>query len=457
MYQFSSTKTVTVVALLGLAVSSCAGPQPQAGRLGSHEPSGHAVGAAEQRRGTLPVLDNEAGLADYLAYAALNNPGLEAAFNHWTAALEQVDQVTALPDPRLSYTYFITEVETRVGPQRQKVSLSQKFPWLGKLELRGEAAGAQAEAARYRYEQIKLELFHKVRHAYYEYYYLGRAIAVTQENLVLLGSIEEVARSKYQSGGIHQAAVLKFQVDMGKLGDRLRSLQDMQEPTVARLNAALNRPMDEPLAWPSDIAEQEVALSDEDLGDALRENNPQLAGLDRQIDAAKHKLALAQKDYYPDISLGVLFIDTREAVMPVDDSGNDPLAVTLSLNLPLNHGKYRAGERQARAQQHAAALQRVDRENNLRAELQLALYAVRDAQRRMDLYEDELIPKAQQSYSVTQQAFSAGNAEYLDVVDAVRTLLEFQLAQERARVDRAQELSKIELLVGKPLDRIKSD
>jgi outer membrane protein TolC len=55
----------------------------------------------------LPTLHESATLNDYLAYAALNNPGLEAAFNRWRAALERVPQEKSLPDPRFTYRYFI--------------------------------------------------------------------------------------------------------------------------------------------------------------------------------------------------------------------------------------------------------------------------------------------------------------------------------------------------------------
>ena len=111
----------------------------------------------------LPVLDESAGLDRFLAYAALNNPGLEAAFNQWKAAVERVPQVRALPDPRFTYRYFIREVETRVGPQKQAFGLTQTFPWFGKLALRGDVAAEAARAAQQRYENEKLRLFYEVR------------------------------------------------------------------------------------------------------------------------------------------------------------------------------------------------------------------------------------------------------------------------------------------------------
>lgn len=55
----------------------------------------------------------------------------------------RVPQVRALPDPRLSFGFFINEVETRVGPQRAKIGLQQTFPWIGKLQDRHDAASRE--------------------------------------------------------------------------------------------------------------------------------------------------------------------------------------------------------------------------------------------------------------------------------------------------------------------------
>ena len=388
-------------------------------------------------------------LEDCLAYAALHNPGLEAAFDRWRAALERVPQVGALPDPQFSYTYFITEVETRVGPQRQRFMLSQMFPWFGKLELRTDAAVAAAKAARQEYEQEKLKLFNRVKQVFYQYYYLGRATELTRENLMLLGSLEAIARTKYQSGTLDQTAVIRFQMDIGKLEDRLRSLEEMRRPMVAKFNAALNHPLDGELAWPGELGQLAVNLDEQAVMAELRENNPKLARMQAQIEKARYEVDLAGKDFYPDIGLGVMFIDTREAVMPVNDSGRDPLAVTASVNLPLNRGKYTAGENEAKLRHRSALKQRADLENELLADLQLAVFEYQDAQRRVDLYQNILIPKAKQSLSVTQQAFAAGRAQYLDMIDAVRTVLEFELAYEKARSERGGKLAEIEMLVGK--------
>ena len=61
-------------------------------------------------------LSETSTIEDYLVYAALHNPGIEAAFDHWKAALEKSPRAQSLPDPRFTYAYYIEHVETRVGP-----------------------------------------------------------------------------------------------------------------------------------------------------------------------------------------------------------------------------------------------------------------------------------------------------------------------------------------------------
>ena len=179
----------TCTAVLGSALALAAGcvsapPQRAAGEAAASVHQQYLGRQASESGGRheLPELAEPSRLPDYLAYAALNNPGLEAAFSRWKAALERVPQVTALPDPRFNYRYFIREVETRVGPQRQAFGVAQAFPWFGKLDLAGGVATEAARAAQARYEAQKLALFHRVKDAYYEYYYLARAIAVVRDN-----------------------------------------------------------------------------------------------------------------------------------------------------------------------------------------------------------------------------------------------------------------------------------
>lgn len=440
----------------------------------------------------LPRLDESAGLDAYLAYAALRNPGLEAAFNQWKASLERAAQDGALPDPRFTYRYFIQEVETRVGPQKQGVGLSQTFPWLGTLALRENIADANARATRQRYESAKLRLFLELKDAYYEYYYLGRAIDVVRENLELVKYLERVAQTRYKTASAGHPDVIRAQVEMGKLDDTLQSLQDRLVPVVARLNASLNRPTGTSIPRPRSIPHERLDIPDDEVLSWMVRHNPSLLALDEEVERSRQAVALAGKRYYPDITLGVDYTEVgpaHRASAPgfsnpaalggasrisggtgtpldaytlgqsfarrqtPDDSGEDVWAVSVSMNLPIWRESYASGEREARARYQSAISARAQQENSLIAAAQRTLFEHRDAGRKIALFGDYLIPKARESIGSTETAFRSGSASFLDLVDAERSLLEFELAYERALANRAQRLAELDMLVGRTLPR----
>ncbi len=404
--------------------------------------------------GDLPLLDEQSTLDDYVQYAALNNPGLEAAFHRWQAALEMVSQAGVLPDPRFNYSYFIRNVETRVGPQRQRFGISQQFPWFGKLQLREDAAARMAEAERERYEAVKLNLFSRVKRAWYEYSYIARSVEITGENVQLLTYLERVARAKYKVGSTNHADIIKAQVELGKLEDRLLEVRDLMRPAAARLNSAMNRESGAPLPWPGPMTDDPVSIDENALLARMGKENPELKALDSVAEREQAVLELARKAYYPDFTFALDYIDTGGALDPaMPESGKDPVLAMVSINIPLWRGKYRAAENEAKSNHSAVLRQREERENGLISSLEEALYRFRDAERKIDLYRNSLLPKAQQSFEVTQKAYAADKADFLDLIDTQRTLLQFRLSRERALADRAQRLAEIEELTGQELPR----
>jgi outer membrane protein TolC len=402
----------------------------------------------------LPELNDSASLDDFVLYAMLNNSGLRAAYDRWKAALDQVGPSKALPDPRFTYANYIREVETRVGAQEHKFGLAQSFPWFGKLDLQGDMALQEAHAQGQSYEAAKRELMYRVKSIYYEYAYLAESIDITKDNLILLTYLEGVAQTKYKSGAGLQSAVIKAQVELGKLEDRLYSLQDLMRAVAAKLNIALNRPSHMPLPVPKNLPQEKLAFIDDDLFALLRENNPSLKAFDYMTVKEDLAIQLAKKNYFPDVTLGVDYIDTasRLDVNPMDN-GKDPVVATLSVNIPIWRQKYDAITAEMRARRRAVVGEKKEKENILMADLEMALFGLRDADRKIDLYWNTLLPKAEQSLKVTELAFTTDKATFLDLIDSQRILLGFQLEHKRALADRAQRVAEIEMITGGDIGR----
>tara|TARA_R110002110_G_scaffold412440_1_gene638395 strand:+ start:4084 stop:5610 length:1527 start_codon:yes stop_codon:yes gene_type:complete len=417
--------------------------------------SSRSNGPARQIPQSLP---DDATLDDYIRYAMQNSPSLEAAFYRWRAAVERVPQVTSLPDPQVGFAVILDQVEQDAEHMGERYSISQMFPWFGKLALRGDMAAEDARAEAQRFEAARLELVERVTRAWFEYAWLQEAGATARKNLDLLARLESVTRSLYRAGTVSQADVNRAQIELGRLDDQVRSLADMQGPAAADLNAALGRPALAPIPAPLPPSRQTLTdlpeRSDQDWLAMARRDNPRLTASRHEITRVQHSIALARKDYYPDVRLGVEYARDGSARMAMMDGGGaDMVAGMISFTIPLQRGRIDAGVREAEARHHAANRDVLDQELALDASLKGALFTYRDSSRRLQLYGDTLVPKARQSMVVTEMAYRASDAAFSDLIDAQRVLLEFELAHERAAADRAIALAQIRTLVGTSHDR----
>ncbi len=392
-----------------------------------------------------PDPNNLVHLEDYLSYAALNNAGLKAAFEQWKAAVEQVPQARALPDPQVQYGYYARQSDMQMN---EMVSVMQMFPWFGKIDARTDAASKSAQAALQMYEAERLSLFKDVKEGFYEYVYLGKATEIALENLELLRHFEEVARTKYTATQAGQPDVIRAQVELAKMEYVLRSLEQLRKPTVSKLNKALTLPQDTNLPWPKAEEFDASPLEYERLVNLLRQKNPQLSALDFEAMAAKSRIELAKKNVYPDIGVGVEWTGFEKSG---GMSGRDSVALMFQLNLPLWRDSYTAGQKQAQAEASSIEYRKINTENSLLASAAQSYYDYNDSIRRIRLYRDTLIPKGKELLIASETAYKAGEVDFLSLIDSQRLLLDYYLSYERAMADNRQKLAELEMLAGMEL------
>ena len=143
---------------------------------------------------------SQENLNTYLDTAAENNPGLKSKFSEYMAAMEKVPQVGTLPDPTVAFAYFIEPAQTKVGPQEWKFNLAQSFPWFGLLKAKEDVATEFASAKFEEFENTKSNLFFEVKTAYYNYYFIEKAITITKENIEILEIFKRLSLVKIEAG-----------------------------------------------------------------------------------------------------------------------------------------------------------------------------------------------------------------------------------------------------------------
>ncbi|GAI41066.1 unnamed protein product, partial [marine sediment metagenome] len=221
--------------------------------------------------------------------------------------------------------------------------------------------------------------------------------------------------TKYITATAIHPDIIRAQVELAILEDILRSLEQLREPTVAKLNSVLNRPIDAELAWPKKEQPREVRLDRQYIVQALKRANPELAEFSWEIQAAKSRLKLAKKKFYPDIGVGLDWIQTDGAVSPglIRGSGKDPVILMFSMNIPLWRDNYKAAERQAKANVRKIQGQRIDIENKILSRVFEVLYDIEDSQRKTHLYGDFLVSKAEELVQASETAYKAGTIDFL--------------------------------------------
>jgi len=389
---------------------------------------------------------------DLLLRAITASPKVRLAYQKWQAALESVPQVTALPDPWLSLTGYVQSVETRTGPMDANIGFTQKIPWPGKLDAAGDQASALAEVARNQIEISRLGVRRAFMRSWAERIYLQKAEGITASQVSLLRHIEDVSLSLYESSQVSQADVLRTQVERLEMSDRLDTLLEREQPLLAALEAAIGAPVDGPTDWSElDFNPLPELASEEALTSRLLTESPDLQQLRAQLLAAQESQRMADLEQRPDLSVGAAWTWIGNGNPTQLDSGDDALALTLAFELPLGQGRIQGGRRQALALQRSVIAQMESRQWELLASLQQALSSHEDALRRVQLFEEKLLPLAEQTYQTTLVAYQSGQAAFQDMLDAARVMLDFRLSAARATADAALAIADLNGLLSADL------
>lgn len=408
-------------------------------------------------------------LARYLRIAAENSPALMEAFEKWKAAAEKVNQEGYLPNPTVNLGWYLEPVQTRTGNQRASIGLAQSFPWFGTLSLQEKQAALEADALKALLDDAAFQIFYEVKKVYYEYAYLARAVEINRETLNLITYLEGVVRSRYESGLADYSDLIRLQVELATLEDRIRTLEELRTPLVSALNAAMGRDMNEDIPWPDSVPLMEPVMEDEEIMVLLKSGTPRLLASNLRVTKAETGVDLARKSYYPDftVSLSTILTDNTAlrrgqsvsqdgdvgfaASRTTEGAGRDPVIAGLSIKLPIWFGKNAAAVREAKARKRAAMASEIDLEKSLAADLRMALYKYRDAERQVALYENTLIPKATQALGATIESYQSGLATMGDFLQTEKTLLELELAQARALSEQAQRMAQMESILGREI------
>jgi cobalt-zinc-cadmium efflux system outer membrane protein len=386
-------------------------------------------------------------LGSYLQTAAQNNPGLKARFNEYMASLELGPQVKALPDPQLAFGYFIQPVETRVGPQQFKISVSQMFPWFGTRKAEGNSAIMMAKAKYEAFEEAKSMLFNDVRSTYYNLYFTDKAISVTDENLTLLNSFQKLSLIKVEAGIVSVVDEYRIEMEIGDMVNQLALLKDKYGALQIMFTNLLNTDNASPVKIPQQLWDSEPGLPKEAIKDSIMVQNHQLLSLDMQAQSLHYKQEIARLSGNPDFKIGADYTIVGKGNNNM--AGTDAIMLpTVGITIPLYRNKYKSMLNEAVYMETAKKEEKINKQNILETVFEQTWKDFSDAKRRVILNEKQA-DLARKSLKLLETEYITSSKNFEEILRMERKLLLYQLELEKARADKQAAISFISYLMGR--------
>jgi outer membrane protein TolC len=385
------------------------------------------------------------------------NPRLARLKAEAAAVDQRTPQVKALPDPTATLTWFVMPPQTRVGPQRAAVNLTQKLPWFGTLKLDEQATLWDAVASRATLEAAKIKVLTEARTDYHELQFLQVESRVVEEDRATLEHYAELALARYASGVGLDQAVIKIQAEITRTETRLLNLAARRATVVARLNALRDRPQATPVVVAESGRRQTEAL---DLGELRRralDGRPEIAAADAMVEAAASRVESSKKSYSPRVVVGLNYgyvsrrDDEAGRLNPPENNGQDILGLSGGVSVPLWRSSLEAGVEEGVQNQLAAEEGRREATAAIDGELGDLVHRLPLLAEQVSLYDDVLIVQASQSLRSAESAYASGIANALDLLDAERVLLQVRIAAARVRSDLDVAFARLEGVIAGPL------
>ena len=393
------------------------------------------------------ILANAQSLDEYFKIAAENNPGLQAKYKSFEAAMERVAQVSSLPDPNLSFGYFISPVETRVGPQRARFSLTQMFPWFGTLKAQEDVATLMAEAKYQEFLDVRNKLFYQVAAAYYPLFELKRLVEIENENISILTSYKEIASVKFQNGKGAMVDVLRVDIMLKDAATNLSILEQKKKPLETRFNKLLNRQEDETIIVQDSLYVENLPVTYR--RDSLLTSNPLLDELNLKIKASEAQELAATKQGMPKIGVGLDYVIVGQRTdMSVPDNGQDVLMPMVTMSLPIFRGKYKAAQKEAQLMQESYALQKEDAVNRLTSTYEMIWFEIQKQLDQIILYEEQIIT-SQQSLNLLFTAYGNSGKDFEEVLRMQQQILKYQKMKATALSDYYIAIAELDYITAK--------
>jgi outer membrane protein, heavy metal efflux system len=405
-----------------------------------------------------PAIAQEEGalnLDELIAETIQNNPNLKAVRHEAAATEAQIPQARAWDPPQVGAEFFQTPIESFPNPGKDSMEIDyfvqQMFPFPGKKSAMVRSAKSSVTMTDQNYRAIEKKTIRELKNAFYNLYYVQRKIRINLENQNLMHEFTDIAKRQYEVGIGKQADILRAQTELSSLINEGVNLDQEKKSAEAMVNTILSRPTDGALGAVPDNVSDPPKLTFDQLKTLAAQVRPELQSMRENINMNQAELSLAKLEFYPDVMFRVMYKDMA-------DTSKDYWSTMGSVSIPLafwSGGKYRGKVTEKEQTLRKAEEDYHSMENMVFFQIQDALVNIESNRNLVSLYQNTLIPQADQSLQSTQSAYTTGNMDFFSLIDAYRVLLTANLNYYMSAMKYMESQAELEQAVGLSIKEIK--
>lgn len=382
-----------------------------------------------------------------------NNPELQAARREVDMQVARIAPAGTPPDPTLSVGYLGGLLRPPFFPSGatpngfRQFAISQEFLYPGKLLARSRVEAVEADARRWSAEEVRVRLIGELKSAYADYVYAGRSRAIVAKSKELLEQFRRIAETRFSVGKAAQQDVLKAQVEISLLIERLAMLDRDKTMLQARINALLYRAPDTPVPVGLSLATAPLPFTLDELRRLTADRAPAVKRDESRVDRGQQALTLATREVLPDFAVN---LTTEQGVVGMPWMYGVDFMVKLPVFWNRRQRSLIVG---ARAGLESAKKTRDNTLAMAEARVVEEHAAITTAERLIALYQDSVLPQARLALESSRAAYEVGSVDFLTVLMNFVTVLEYEIRLEEQRARHVQGLARLEPITGLDLVR----
>ncbi len=376
------------------------------------------------------VAGNVAGgpiTVDELVQLAIGrNPRLGKATFAIDAAQGKLVQAGLYPNPVLAV--MGDELGDRTGPSGiiTAPQVSQEIVTGRKLSLSQAVAAKEVNLTTLALLRERYAVVGSVRSAFYDLYALERRIAVLDELAKLAGEAAKNGQALLESKQIARLDLVQLEVELARFRAQAEAARQELPGARKRLAALVGDPRMAigSVSGPFD----EVPVYDPDRTlEAVLATHPDVRSARVEVERAQAAIRRAEAEPIPNVTISTGYTYQGQ------NKSNDWL---LGVSAPIPVWNKNQGNVRAAKADLGMAIQEVARiENELAEKVATALRTYSGSQKLAAQYRSEILPRAEETYKLSLEAFKGGQFEYLRVIQSQRAVAEARLEYNRALGD----------------------